>query len=280
MPRSQLLKIVVSRIALAILMFMMFFFLPAGTWNYWQAWVYMGLLLTPMFFALAYFLKKDPELLERRMRMREQRSEQRKLIKFSSVFFVLAYILPGFDRRFGWSNMALGIVIAADLCIVLGHLVVFRVMQINSFASRVIEIANEQKVIDTDLYAIVRHPMYVGAILLYCASPLALGSYWAAIPGLAIIPVLVARILDEEAALEKDLPGYLEYKKKNKVPPDSRYLVKELMTKKERPCDFSQGRSFYSYKVALIGETYFPVFVERIAFSNAFCSARLASILR
>ncbi|MBI5944267.1 MAG: isoprenylcysteine carboxylmethyltransferase family protein [Chloroflexi bacterium] len=216
MSRSQLLKIVVSRIVLVILMFMLFFFLPAGTWDYWQAWAYMGLLLTPMFFALAYFLKKDPELLERRMRMREQRSEQRRLIKFSSFFFVLAYILPGFDRRFGWSDMAPGVVIVADICIVLGYFIVFRVMQINSFASRVIEIASEQKVIDTDLYAIVRHPMYVGAILLYCASPLALGSYWAAIPGLVIIPVLVARIMDEEKVLEKELPGYLEYKQKTK----------------------------------------------------------------
>ena len=216
MPRGQLLKIVISRIVLAFLVFMLFFFLPAGTWNYWQAWVYLGLLLTPMFFAMAYFLKKDPELLERRMRMREQRSEQKKLVKFSSVFLVLAYLLPGFDRRFGWSEMALGVVIAADVCIVLGYLIIFRVMQINSFASRVIEIASGQKVIDTDLYAIVRHPMYVGAILLYCASPLALGSYWAAISGLVIIPVLVARIIDEEAALEKDLPGYLEYKQKTK----------------------------------------------------------------
>jgi protein-S-isoprenylcysteine O-methyltransferase Ste14 len=216
MPRSQLLKIVISRIALVCLMFMLFFFLPAGTWDYWQAWVYMGLLLAPMFFALAYFLKKDPELLERRMRMREQRSEQRKLIKFSSIFFVLAYLLPGFDRRFGWSDMPLGVVIAADVCILLGYLIVFRVMQINSFASRVIEIASGQKVIDSDLYAIVRHPMYVGAILLYCASPLALGSYWAAIPGLVVIPVLIARIKDEESVLDKELPGYLEYKQKTK----------------------------------------------------------------
>jgi protein-S-isoprenylcysteine O-methyltransferase Ste14 len=129
---------------------------------------------------------------------------------------VLAYLLPGFDRRFGWSDMPLGVVIAADVCILLGHLIVFRVMQINSFASRVIEITSGQKVIDSDLYAIVRHPMYVGAILLYCASPLALGSYWAAIPGLVVIPVLIARIKDEESVLDKELPGYLEYKQKTK----------------------------------------------------------------
>ena len=150
------------------------------------------------------------------MRLREKRSEQRLIIKVSLVFFLLAFILPGFDKRFGWSDVPTDLVIAADICILIGYLIVFRVMQVNSFASRVIEVASEQKVIDTDLYAIVRHPMYVGAILLSVASPLALGSYWAVLPAIVIIPVIVARIKDEEAALDKDLAGYLEYKKRTK----------------------------------------------------------------
>ena len=195
---------------------MLFFFLPAGTWNYWQAWVYMGVLITPMFFAMIDLIKKDPELLERRMRLREKRSEQRLIIKVSLVFFLLAFILPGFDRRFGWSDVPVGLVIASDICILIGYLIIFRVMQINTFASRVIEVASEQKVIDTDLYSIVRHPMYVGAILLYVASPLALGSYWAVLPAIVIIPIIVVRIKDEEAALDKDLAGYLEYKQRTK----------------------------------------------------------------
>ena len=216
MPRSQLLKIVASRLAMSIPMFMLFFFLPAGTWNYWQAWVYMGVLITPMFFAMIYLIKKDPELLERRMRLQEKRNEQRKILGVSLIFILLAFILPGFDKRFGWSNVSTSLVVAADVVILAGYFIIFRVMQINSFASRVIEVVSEQKVIDTDLYSIVRHPMYVGAILLYVASPLALGSYWAVLPALAIIPVLVARIKDEETALDKDLPGYLEYKQKTK----------------------------------------------------------------
>ena len=195
---------------------MLFFFLPAGTWNYWQAWVYMGVLITPMFFAMIDLIKKDPELLERRMRLREKRSEQRLIIKVSLVFFLLAFILPGFDRRFGWSDVPVGLVIASDICILIGYLIIFRVMQINTFASRVIEVASEQKVIDTDLYSIVRHPMYVGAILLYVASPLALGSYWAVLPAIVIIPIIVARIKDEETTLDKDLAGYLEYKQRTK----------------------------------------------------------------
>ena len=216
MSREQLLKVVAGRIIMIIPMLMLFFFLPAGTWNYWQAWVYMGVLITPMFFAMIYLIKKDPELLERRMRLKEKRSEQRLIVKVSLVFFLLAFILPGFDKRFSWSDVPIGLVIASDICILIGYLIIFRVMQINTFASRVIEVANEQKVIDTDLYSIVRHPMYVGAILLYVASPLALGSYWAVLPAIVIIPIIVARIKDEEAALDKDLAGYLEYKQRTK----------------------------------------------------------------
>ena len=147
MSREQLLKVVAGRIIMIIPMLMLFFFLPAGTWNYWQAWVYMGVLITPMFFAMIYLIKKDPELLERRMRLREKRSEQRLIIKVSLVFFLLAFILPGFDRRFGWSDVPMGLVIASDICILIGYLIIFRVMQINTFASRVIEVANEQKAV-------------------------------------------------------------------------------------------------------------------------------------
>ena len=216
MPRTQLVITVLSRILGSIPIFMLFFFLPAGTWEYWQAWVYISILITPMFFAMFYLLKNNPELLERRMRLKEQRAEQRQILQFSYIFFLLAFILPGFDKRFGWSDLPTGVVLAADACVLLGYLIVFRVMQINSFASRVIEVAEDQKVIDTGLYSVVRHPMYVGAILLYVASPLALGSLWAVLPAIGIIPIIVARTKDEELALEKDLPGYVKYKKKTK----------------------------------------------------------------
>jgi protein-S-isoprenylcysteine O-methyltransferase Ste14 len=216
MSRTQLLKVVASRVLGFVVMMMLFLFLPAGTWNYWQAWAYMGLLLIPMFFVMVYLIRNDPELLERRMRLREQRSEQKRIVKISLIFFLLAYILPGFDIRFGWSNVPVWVSIVADVLILLGYWIVVRVFQVNSYASRVIEINSGQKVIDTDVYAIVRHPMYFGAILMYVLSPLALGSYWAMIPGIMIVPTLVVRILDEETALEKDLPGYIEYKQKTK----------------------------------------------------------------
>jgi protein-S-isoprenylcysteine O-methyltransferase Ste14 len=216
MSRSKLLMTVVGRLLAGVLMFALLFFLPAGTWRYWQAWMYVGVLITPMFFVIAYFMRKDPDLLERRMRMRERRTEQRKIINLSVLFFVLAYILPGIDIRFGWSKMPAWVSIAAAVVMFLSYMLVFRTMQVNSFLSRVIEVAENQKVIDTDVYGIVRHPMYVGMVVLYVISPVVLGSWWAVIPALVIIPVIVFRILDEEKALELELPGYSEYKQKVK----------------------------------------------------------------
>ena len=216
MSRSKLLFTVLSRLIAGVVMFALLFFLPAGTWRYWQAWMYIGILILPMFFVLAYFMKRDPDLLERRMKMREERKEQRKIIQASGLTFVLAYILPGFDIRYGWSNMPAWVSIAAGVVLFLSYMLVFRTMQVNSFLSRVIEVAENQKVIDTDVYGIVRHPMYVGMIVLYVISPVVLGSWWAVIPALAIIPVIVFRILDEEKALEQELPGSVEYKQRVK----------------------------------------------------------------
>ena len=216
MSRSKLLFTVLSRLIAGVVMFALLFFLPAGTWRYWQAWMYIGILILPMFFVLAYFMKRDPDLLERRMKMREERKEQRKIIQASGLTFVLAYILPGFDIRYGWSNMPAWVSIAAGVVLFLSYMLVFRTMQVNSFLSRVIEVAENQKVIDTDVYGIVRHPMYVSMIVLYVISPIVLGSWWAVIPALVIIPVIVFRILDEEKALEQELPGYVEYKQRVK----------------------------------------------------------------
>lgn len=216
MSRSKLLFTVLSRLIAGVIMFALLFFLPVGTWRYWQAWMYIGILIIPMLFVLAYFMKHDPALLERRMKMREERKAQRKIIQASGIAFALAYILPGFDIRYGWSNVPAWVCVIAALMVFLSYMLVFRTMQVNSFLSRVIEVAENQKVIDTDVYGIVRHPMYVGMIVLSVLSPLALGSYWALIPALAIIPVIIARILDEEKALEQDLPGYTAYKQKVK----------------------------------------------------------------
>jgi protein-S-isoprenylcysteine O-methyltransferase Ste14 len=216
MSNPKLFFSVLSRLIAGVVMFALIFFLPAGTWRYWQAWMYMGILILPMLFVLVYFMQRDPALLERRMHMREERKEQRRIIQASGVTFLLAFLLPGFDIRFGWSNMPAWVSIAAGVVMFLSYMLVFRTMQVNSFLSRVIEVAQGQKVIDSDVYGVVRHPMYVGMIVLYVVSPLVLGSWWAVIPALVIIPVIVFRILDEEKALEQELPGYAEYKQKVK----------------------------------------------------------------
>lgn len=194
----------------------LFFFLPAGTLNYWEAWLYLVVLFTPIFFVMQYLLKNDPALLERRMRMREQAGEQGLIIKLSFVYFLVTFLLPGFDKRFGWSDVPVWLVLVADLIVLASYIVVILVFRENSYASRTVEVDEDQKVIDTGPYSVVRHPMYSGLTALYVISPLALGSYWALIPALLIVPIIVARIVSEEKILAEELPGYTEYQKKVK----------------------------------------------------------------
>ncbi|HEY3374023.1 MAG TPA: isoprenylcysteine carboxylmethyltransferase family protein [Candidatus Aquicultor sp.] len=195
----------------AILVISAIFFLPAGTLAYWEAWVYLAVLFIPAFLAVNYLLKNEPELVERRMRFREKEPEQKLIAGFSYLYFILAFILPGFDRRFGWSDVPIAVVLLADVFVVLGYGIVFLTFRENPYASRTVEVTPGQTVISTGPYAIIRHPMYLGSTLLYTFSPLALGSYWAMIPALLIIPILVARILNEESVLAKELKGYREY---------------------------------------------------------------------
>jgi protein-S-isoprenylcysteine O-methyltransferase Ste14 len=214
--QKELIKIVVSRVIGFFLTFGIIFFLPAGTFSYWQAWVYLVILFIPMLFTMAYLIKNSPDLLERRMRMREKETTQKSIVIISAIFLALAYLLPGFDYRFGWSNIPPVLVIIADLFVVLGYVFIILVFRENRYASRVIEVDQTQTVISSGPYAIVRHPMYLGTIVMYVFSPLALGSYWAIIPALHIIPTLIARIINEEMVLSRDLKGYEEYKQKTK----------------------------------------------------------------
>jgi protein-S-isoprenylcysteine O-methyltransferase Ste14 len=214
LSRSALTRLVLIRYFEALVALAAMFFLTAGTFAYWEAWLYLAILFIPMAFVMAYLLRNDPELLERRMRFREREKTQRRLIGFSWLWFLLAFLLPGLDQRFGWSDVPLGVVFAAAGLVLVGYGMVFWVFRENRYASRVVEVAQGQQVIDTGPYAIVRHPMYIGSIVLYIFSPLALGSWWAMIPALPIIPILVVRLLDEEKVLVKELPGYDIYRQK------------------------------------------------------------------
>lgn len=216
LSRGEIIKGVAARIFSLILFLFAMFFLPAGTFAYWQAWLYMAVLLTPMFCVIVYLFKKDPGLLERRMRMKEKETEQKKIIKSSYLFFLLAFLLPGFDQRFGWSNVAPAAAIAADVLVLLSYGLFFLVLRENSYASRIIEVEADQKVISSGPYAVIRHPMYLGISLMFLFTPLALGSYWAMLSSVLIVPLLVARIRSEESLLQRELKGYTEYMQKTK----------------------------------------------------------------
>jgi protein-S-isoprenylcysteine O-methyltransferase Ste14 len=208
---SQLKREVAGRVLTMVAVLGLTLFLPAGTLRYWQAWVYLVILLIPMTFMLRYLLAHNPELLARRLRFKEREPEQKRILWFGYLIYLAAFLLPGLDRRFGWSPAPVWVVILADITVVLGYALIMRVFKENSYASRIIEVEQKQEVIATGPYAAVRHPMYVGASLMAIFSPLALGSYWALVPALLVIPMLVVRIKNEEAVLIRDLRGYEEY---------------------------------------------------------------------
>jgi protein-S-isoprenylcysteine O-methyltransferase Ste14 len=209
-------KQVILRFIMAPIFLGLMLFLPAGSLDYWQAWIYCGILFIPMFFVVFYFLRKDPELLERRMRMKEKEEKQKTIQILGIIIFFIGFIIPGLDYRYHWSNVPVSLVIAANAIVLSGYIFVFSVLRENSYASRIIEVEKGQKVITTGPYAIVRHPMYLGVLVMYLFTPLALGSYWAILFFLPLIPLLVSRLLNEEEVLARELPGYQEYCQKTR----------------------------------------------------------------
>lgn len=164
-----------------------------------------------MLFIVSYFLKKDPEFLKRRMQFKEKQLKEKKIIKIINFIFFLAFLIPGLDYRLGWSNISVSVVVIANILVFLGYLFVFWVFKTNSYASRIIEVTADQKVITTGPYQFVRHPMYLGVTVMLFATPFALGSFWTLIAFLPLLPLIVLRVLDEEKLLIKDLPGYKDY---------------------------------------------------------------------
>ena len=168
--RSKLILPALLRFGLGVPMVMLVVFAPAGSWTYWQGWMYLATLFIPMFFGLAYLFKHDPALLERRMRLREKEATQRKVVAFSWLYFVVSFSLPGLDVRFGWSNLPVWVSILANVLVFCGYMVFFWVMRVNSYLSRVVEVDVGQKVISNGPYGLVRHPRLVSAGQLFFAS--------------------------------------------------------------------------------------------------------------
>ena len=211
MEIREMKKIAIRRFSGGVVFFGLLFCLSAGTIRYWQAWVYMVVLFGTMGLMVRHFLRNDPELLARRLKMKEEREKQGTIQKVGAVFWIAVFLIPGLDQRFEWSSVPWPVVIASDILVLAGYLFICRVFIENSYASRTIEVHAGQSVITTGPYAVVRHPMYSAVLVLMVFSPLALGSYWALIPALAMPLFMVLRIRDEEAMLLEELDGYREY---------------------------------------------------------------------
>lgn len=207
----------VGGFAFLILMLGILLFGPARTFDYWQAWRYLLVFLVSTGLITVYLWKNDPQLLERRVYAgaRNEKERSQKLIQRVATFaFIAVMIFPGLDRRFGWSEVPAAAAIAGDVLVALGLLLVFFVFRQNTFAAGTIEVAADHRVVSTGPYAIVRHPMYAGALVMLFGTPLALGSAWGLLAAVPITLVIVWRLLDEERFLAKNLPGYDEYRRR------------------------------------------------------------------
>jgi protein-S-isoprenylcysteine O-methyltransferase Ste14 len=185
---------------------------PAGP-AFWQGWLYWAVFSLCSLVIALYFLKHDPALVERRLRARAEQEASQKVIRmFLSVVLVPLFVLPGIDHRFGWSHVPGFVVIVADAAVVLGFAIIFLTFKANSHAAAIIDVAPDQRVVSTGPYAMVRHPMYLGATLLLLATPFALGSLWTIIFAALAVCALVWRLLEEERFLSQHLPGYDDYR--------------------------------------------------------------------
>ncbi len=206
----------VLRFSLGLIGVAAMLFLTAGSLRFWQGWIFLGVIFVPGISSMVYFYKHDPQLMERRLQSKETVGEQKLLIRLWKPLFFAAFLLPGLDYRFGWSRSTLGampvwLVLLFQAVVLSGILFVVWVLNTNSFASRTIQVEAGQKVISTGPYGIVRHPMYLGALIMCLAAPLALGSYVALPVFVLLVSFYVLRLLNEEEVLRQELPGYVEY---------------------------------------------------------------------
>ena len=191
-------------------------FLPAGTLAYFNGWLFVLLLFVPMFIAGLVMLHRSPDFLKKRLDAKEKQAAQKGVLAFSGLMFIAGFVVAGLDYRFGWSAMPRWVVIAASALFLVAYGLYAEVMRENAYLSRTIRVEEGQQVVDTGLYAIVRHPMYAVTIWLFLAIPLVLGSWYALIPFAFYPAIIILRLKDEEDLLTRDLPGYAEYKQKVK----------------------------------------------------------------
>ena len=204
-------KIIAGFVAIGVLLF-----LPAGTLHYWNAWLFVAVLFVPMIFLGILMLFKSPKLLEKRLDAKEKINEQKWVVALSGIMFIAAFVVAGLNFRFSWHSLPDYVICVGAGVFLLSYLIYAEVMRENAFLSRTIEVQENQKVIDTGLYGIVRHPMYAVTVWLFLSIPIVLGSWWSLVCFVPYIAVIVARIRNEEQVLEAGLEGYSEYKKRVK----------------------------------------------------------------
>ncbi len=215
MTKKLFIQAIVKFIAGVVLVGLLVF-LPAGTVSFFGGWLFMGILFVPMFLAGIVMMFKNPKLLESRLDAKEKEKEQNLVVKLSGLMFLAGFIVAGLDFRFGWLLLPKAVCIGAAVVFLFAYALYAEVLRENTYLSRTIKVQENQKVIDTGLYGIVRHPMYAVTLLLFLSMPLVLGSVWSFLIFLAYPFIIAKRIKNEEQLLEKELEGYIEYKKKVK----------------------------------------------------------------
>lgn len=206
---NALFKLIFGLAIMALLLF-----LPAGTWHYWHAWLLLALLFVPMVCMGIVMLIFSPELLSKRLNNKEKEQTQKHVVALSGLMFIAGFMLCGFDYRFVWSQVPVWVVVVASLLFLLGYMLYAEVLRENAYLSRTIEVQDDQQLIDTGLYSIVRHPMYTATLLMFLSMPLVLGSWWALLI-FSIYPILIIkRIQNEEQVLAKGLKGYVDYQQR------------------------------------------------------------------
>ncbi|MBE5850060.1 MAG: isoprenylcysteine carboxylmethyltransferase family protein [Lachnospiraceae bacterium] len=206
----------ITKFIIGLVMVGVLIFLPAGSFMYWQGWLLIGILFVPMFIAGLIMMKKSPELLRKRLNVKEEETEQKTVIMLSGIMFLAAFVVAGLNFRFGWIVLPEWVSYAGAIIFLAAYALYAEVLRENAYLSRTVEVQQDQKVIDTGLYGVVRHPMYMSTLLLFLAMPLVLGSIISFVITLAYIPIIAKRIGNEEKVLEDGLPGYAEYKNKVK----------------------------------------------------------------
>ncbi len=204
----------ITKFIFGVLLVGLLIFWPANTINYWNGWLFIGLLFIPMFFAGIVMMIKSPELLKKRLNAKEKENEQKQVLLFSGLMFLAGFIIAGLNYRYSWIILPNSVVIVSAILFILAYIIYAEVLRENTYLSRTIEVQENQKVVDTALDGIVRHPMYAATILLFLSMPLVLGSVISFAIFLVYPFIIAKRIKNEEEVLEKELEGYLEYKKK------------------------------------------------------------------